>query len=197
MKKKIALACVLLIVLAAGCNNIQQLQEGVVAAQEGIDLLDESIANLRVELEANLDLTDAQKAAITERLDETVAVKAMADDLLASFQNQLEAAKEGGLGAQVEAGGNFMQRLASVLPPPLNGYGALIGIILTSVGGTYAKRQKTLKTQTESALKDVVKGVDELLSNGIVTDVKMAKKTLAGFQDKLTMVAVRKIKNGG
>lgn len=198
MKTKILMLCVLLC-LAAGCQNIKQIQEAVSVTQKNVGLLNDTIDALRTELAENPTLTSEEKAAITTKLDKAVEIKVIAEDQLVFLQQELERAMEAGVGGQIEAGGNVVQRLSNVLPPPFNGVGALIGIILTSAGGAYAKREQRKRKVGESVLKDVIGSVDAFLGDADTAELtaKKAKELLAGAQDHSTREAVRKIKNGG
>lgn len=221
MKKKIALACVLLIVLAAGCNQkqIEEIQSAVIKMQDisvkadrEIALITESIAILRTEIAENLTLTAEQKVEIektlqeaTVSLDEWLALKADADNQIVIFKEALEQAKTQSAGEQIEAGGNYLQNLAATaLPPGVREWVALIGIFGTAIGGAWVKRERT-KTATannetkeqKSIVADIVGTVGELLKSDVVADKDAARKILKKQKDP-TRAAVRNIvKKGG
>lgn len=217
MKKKILMLCVLL--MAAGCNQIEKIQEAIAEVQEisvkvdrEIALANDTIAILRTEVAENQTLTNEQKAEIEQEiatlitgLEPALEFKSEVFDQLAILQEALEKAKTQGIGGQIETGGNYLQNLAATaLPPSLAPYVALIGMIGTALGGAWVKREKaktdkekTEHAETKTVLKDVVRSVDAVIERGThALTADDTREILAGAQDTATREAVRKIKNG-
>lgn len=217
MKKLLLTLTIVMALLMQGCNYVERIEEAIADTQEvsataskEADLFTDTVAALRTELAENQTLTERQRLVMennltifSTKLDSALDIVAKADTQLVDLQTALEKAKTQSVPEQMETGGNYLQNLAATaLPPGVREYVALFGMIVGSVGVGLQRREKkntatekTKRTDSEAVVVDLVRSVEELLSNGDVENVKTAKRTLATMQDTKTREAVRKVKS--
>ena len=151
----------MILCLLAGCNTtsdqrIELLQEAVQQAEASAGQLDVYIVDLQTAIaEAKLLMQDPalsveQKEEVLKFLTETddalVAAVAKKDAVLESltdFKSSIVLLQEqgSGIGTELQILGEGIKAASAALPPPGNGYGILVGTILTIVGGVFGRKQ--------------------------------------------------------
>lgn len=200
---------VVILCLLAGCGStsdqrIEMLEQGIVQAEASAGQVDIYIADLQTAIaEAKLLLQDPalgldQKGDVLKFLTDaesalqiTMEKKTAIEKSLRDFKNSIVLLKEQGSGLSTELKmiGEGINSVSANLPPPLSGYGVLLGTMLTVIGGLFGKKQGL--RSADKTVDGIVGSVNDLIEVSSPENASIIKATLkdsqikAGIRDKV------------
>jgi len=182
---------------------ITTTQQVSASADAQIELIKNAVPGLQQSLsDTNLPPDLRQKAleslnTAKAKLQNIQDAKATADTAIATLQTALAWAQASGnvdIATEIGAYGQGATQLAPLLPPPISGYVAIGGIILSIIGGITAASKQKQATQTQKSLDEVVTANDIYLNAASAEAVKAFKDAQDSIQTSPTVQKVAAIK---